>query len=130
MNNEPVAYRYEDKSNPLVFYFTTRKDKTENPDAVEIPLYTHPVKYCPSENNAAYEKGFIDGMAKMTESAVHRAVEGMAVKELTDEEIEKIRVAIMNTAYWCADENMPEAYNAVKVCCSEVLGILDKAQDK
>ena len=42
--NEPVAYRYEDKSDPLVFYFTTRKDKTENPDAIEIPLYTHPVK--------------------------------------------------------------------------------------
>ena len=44
MNNEPVAYRYEDKNNPLVFYFTTRKDKTENPDAIEIPLYAHPVK--------------------------------------------------------------------------------------
>jgi hypothetical protein len=42
--NEPVAYRYEDKSNPLIFYFTTRKDKTKNPDAIEIPLYTHPVK--------------------------------------------------------------------------------------
>jgi len=44
MNNEPVAYRYEDKSNPLVFYFTTRKDETENPDAIEIPLYAHPAK--------------------------------------------------------------------------------------
>ena len=42
--NEPVAYRYEDKSDPLVFYFTTRKDKTENPDAIEIPLYAHPAK--------------------------------------------------------------------------------------
>ena len=52
------------------------------------------------------------------------------VKELTDEEIEKVRVAIMNTAYWCADENMPEAYNAIKVCCSEVLAILRKAQEK
>ena len=50
--------------------------------------------------------------------------------ELTDEEIERVRVAIMNTAYWCADENMPEAYNAVKVCCSEVLEILRKAQEK
>jgi hypothetical protein len=87
MNNEPVAYRYEDKSDPLVFYFTTRKDKTENPDAIEIPLYAQPQKYCPSEDNADYEKGFIDGMAQMTESAVHRAVEGMASKELTDEEI-------------------------------------------
>ena len=51
-------------------------------------------------------------------------------KELTDEEIEQVRVAIMNTAYWCADENMPEAYNAIKVCCSEVLVILRKAQEK
>jgi hypothetical protein len=49
-----------------------------------------PTKYCPSENNAAYEKGVIDGMAKMAESAVHRAVEGMAIKELSDEEIQEI----------------------------------------
>ena len=53
MNNEPVAYRYEDKSNPLVFYFTTRKDKTENPDAIEIPLYTHPVKELTDEEITA-----------------------------------------------------------------------------
>jgi hypothetical protein len=51
-------------------------------------------------------------------------------KELTDEEIEQVRVAIMGAAYWCADENMPEAYNAVKVCCAQVLGILVKAQEK
>ena len=51
-------------------------------------------------------------------------------KTLTDEEIEKVRIAIIGTAYWCADENMPEAYNAVKVCCSEVLAILRKAQEK
>ena len=56
----------------------------------DIPLYTQPQKYCPSENNATYEKGFIDGMAQMTESAVHRAAEGMAVKELTDEEIQEV----------------------------------------
>ena len=48
--------------------------------------------------------------------------------ELTDEEIEQVRIAIMDVAYWCADENMPEAYNAVKVCCSQVLQILEKAQ--
>jgi hypothetical protein len=52
------------------------------------------------------------------------------VKALTDEEIEQVRVAIMGAAYWCADENMPEAYNAVKVCCAQVLGILVKAQEK
>jgi hypothetical protein len=37
--------------------------------------------------DSLYEKGFIDGMAKMTESAVHRAVEGMAAKELTVMEV-------------------------------------------
>lgn len=52
------------------------------------------------------------------------------LKELTDEVIEQVRVAIMGAAYWCADENMPEAYNAVKVCCGQVLGILVKAQEK
>ena len=52
------------------------------------------------------------------------------VKELTDDVIEQVRVAIMGAAYWCADENMPEAYNAVKVCCGQVLGILVKAQEK
>jgi len=51
-------------------------------------------------------------------------------KTLTDEEIEQVRIAIMGIAYWCADENMPEAYNAVKVCCGEVLEILRKAQEK
>ena len=50
--------------------------------------------------------------------------------ELTDDVIEQVRVAIMGAAYWCADENMPEAYNAVKVCCGQVLGILVKAQEK
>jgi len=50
--------------------------------------------------------------------------------KLTDEEIEQVRVAIMGCAYWCADENMPEAYNAIKVCCGQVLGILVKAQEK
>ena len=68
--NEPVAYRYEDKSNPLVFYFTTRKDKTENPDAIEIPLYTHPVK----EQDESFDR-----------TASHMAGEyvSYAVKELT-----------------------------------------------
>jgi len=55
---------------------------------------------------------------------------GQKVKTLTDDEIEKVRIAIIGTAYWCADENMSEAYNAVKVCCSEVLAILRKAQEK
>ena len=102
--NEPVAYRYEDKSNPLVFYFTTRKDKTENPDAIEIPLYTHPVK----ELDEQFEKGFKAGKEEgwkahkfyhpvkeqdesFDRTASHMAGEYVSYKaELTDEEIYKI----------------------------------------
>jgi hypothetical protein len=41
---EPVAYKYTDKTNPLVFYFTERKGKdvTQNPDVIETALYTAP----------------------------------------------------------------------------------------
>ena len=41
---EPVAYKYTDKTNPLVFYFTERKGKdvTQNPDAIETALYSAP----------------------------------------------------------------------------------------
>ena len=84
MNNEPVAY-VNSMCNDYIDW------KVEPMSIDGKSLYTHPVKYCPSESNEAYEKGFIDGMAKMTESAVHRAVEGMAVKELTDEEIRHIQ---------------------------------------
>jgi hypothetical protein len=81
MNNKPVAWFEQDPDMKSIWY----QSDQDNP--IAIPLYTNPVKYCPPEDNAAYEKGFIDGMAQMTESAVHRAVEGMASKELTDEEI-------------------------------------------
>ena len=86
MNNEPVAWMSQGGD------VSRSRDYFEEMGFKDlIPLYTHPVKYCPSEDNAAYEKGFIDGMAKMTESAVHRAVKGMALKELTDEEILQFR---------------------------------------
>ena len=60
------------------FYDTDPSDWTvhEHPNVPVIPLYTSPQKYCPSENNEAYEKGFIDGMAKQRDSAVQRFVEG------------------------------------------------------
>jgi len=70
----------------------------------------------------------LDCGKRVTGDSIHTC--SPQLKTLTDEEIEKVRVAIMNTAYWCADENMSEAYNAVKVCCSEVLEILRKAQEK
>ena len=86
MKNERKAWLRED--GVIAFFEQPEIDKQ---GFKWFPLYTPPVKYCPSEDNAAYEKGFIDGMAKMTESAVHCAVEGMAVKELTDEEILQFR---------------------------------------
>jgi hypothetical protein len=69
---------------------------------VVAELYTHPAKYCPSEDNAAYEKGFVDGMAQMTESAVHRAVEGMSAKTLTDKEIEEVAQALIDDRSYCS----------------------------
>jgi hypothetical protein len=43
---EPVAYKYTDKTNPLVFYFTERKGKdvTQNLYVIETALYTAPPK--------------------------------------------------------------------------------------
>ena len=88
MNNEPVVWAMFKED---IFMDAIHPDEhTRFEGGYNIPLYTHPAKYCPSENNEAYEKGFIDGMAKMTESAVHRAVEGMSAKTLTDEEIEEL----------------------------------------
>ena len=56
-----------------------------------LPVYTNPQKYCPSENNEAYEKGFIDGMAKQRDSRVQQMVEGYAqLRELTSCEIMEI----------------------------------------
>ena len=86
MNNEPVAW-IDEETGCFVYSQYDYEDLDEYGKDGLIPLYTHPAKYCPSENNEAYEKGFIDGMAKMTESAVHRAVEGMSAKTLTDDEI-------------------------------------------
>ena len=71
-----------------------------------IPLYTTPQKYCPTENNAAYEKGVIDGMAKQRQSRVDGIIGQIGdspihdlvhrttpkIKELSDEEIEQIAI--------------------------------------
>ena len=110
--SEPVAWLFRGH-----FYDTDPSDWTvhEHPNVPVIPLYTNPQKYCPSENNEAYEKGFIDGMAKQRDSAVQRFVESgtpdselaehkriireqqaeieaLKLCKLTDEEIE--------SAYW------------------------------
>ena len=78
-----------------------------NPTGQVIPLYTKPQKYCPSENNEAYEKGFIDGMAKQRDSAVQRFVEGGTPdSELAEHkriirkqqaEIEKLKKIVIDT---------------------------------
>ena len=82
MNNQSVAWRIKDKNSEWLYY----DDEVVGAE----PLYAQPQKYCPSEDNAAYEKGFVDGMGQMIESAVHRAVEGMSAKTLTDEEIQEV----------------------------------------
>jgi hypothetical protein len=81
--NEPVAW-IDPRELDMTVSTSVTKHKQFDTD---IPLYAKPEKYCPSEDNAAYEKGFVDGMGQMIESAVHRAVEGMSAKTLTDEEI-------------------------------------------
>ena len=117
MNNEPVAWMDKRTSKCVVFINTPPSDDW-------IPLYTHPYKPSKSEVDALLDN------ADYVIGTMREELEKLKTKTLTDEEIEKVRVAIMNTAYWCADENMSEAYNAVKVCCSEVLAILRKAQEK
>jgi hypothetical protein len=48
----------------------------------DVPLYAAPQKYCPSENNAAYEKGYVEGMSTQIESQVHRAVANLASRDV------------------------------------------------
>jgi len=76
MNNEPVAWIDPKELNMDVSTSVTKHKQFDT----DIPLYTQPQKYCPSEDNAAYEKGFIDGMAKQRDSAVQRFVEGRGYK--------------------------------------------------
>jgi hypothetical protein len=88
---EPVAWIQEDRIVPEIGYDCTMT--REHPKELGYkPLYTAPQKYCPSENNAAYEKGFVEGMAKQMHSSVDRAVNAMTKPwvGLTDEEIDAI----------------------------------------
>ena len=93
MNNEPVAWIDPKELNMDVSTSVTKNRQFES----DIPLYVKPQKYCPSENNEAYEKGFIDGMAKQRDSRVQQMVEGYAqLRELTDEEIEEVFILNCN----------------------------------
>ena len=115
----------------------------EAADALEALAQSdqEPVAYDKTEMNCfvqdLYDKKMQEGKHGHYETmfhVVHQAIKKVPPQRtwvmLTDEEIEQVRVAIMGVAYWCADENMPEAYNARKVCCAHVLGILVKAQEK
>ena len=115
MNNEPVAWIDPKELDMDVSTSVTKNRHFES----DIPLYVKPQKYCPSENNEAYEKGFIDGMAKQRDSKVQQMVEGYThpVKELTDEEIDDFTVRIYNC------RTGAEAHEIV-------LSILRKAQEK
>ena len=74
--SEPVAIRYDfDGYGYMYIDAGSGSDWASRVKNCEF-LYTSPQKYCPSENNEAYEKGFIDGMAKQRDSAVQRFVEG------------------------------------------------------
>ena len=82
MNNEPVAWIDPKELDMDVSTSVTKNKQFES----DIPLYVQPQKYCPSENNEAYEKGFIEGMAKQRDSKVQQMVEGYThpVKDLED----------------------------------------------
>ena len=68
---EPVAWMMPDYGDVL------SASEADGTGIYNIPLYTAPQKYCPSENNAAYEKGFVEGMAKQMDSSIDRAVNAM-----------------------------------------------------
>ena len=85
MNNKPVAWIDPKELDMDVSTSVTKNKQFES----DIPLYVQPQKYCPSENNEAYEKGFIEGMAKQRDSKVQQMVEGYThpVKDLEDIDI-------------------------------------------
>ena len=81
---KPVAWMMPDYGDVL------SASEADGTGIYNIPLYTAPQKYCPSENTAAYEKGVVEGMAKQMHSSVDRAVNEMGKPwvGLTDDEID------------------------------------------
>ena len=84
---KPVAWMMPDYGDVL------SASEADGTGIYNVPLYTAPQKYCPSENNAAYEKGFVEGMAKQMHSNVDRAVNAMAKPwvGLTEDELKEIQ---------------------------------------
>ena len=91
MNNEPVAWMYEDASGTMKMLGNTRLEKWVTKfGCKEIPLYTHPAKcnkcndtewVCENHPNQEAHKCIHCGGAGMPCECTH------PVKELTDEEI-------------------------------------------
>jgi hypothetical protein len=98
---EPVAYKYIDKTNPLVFYFTDRKDVTPNPDVIETALYSAPPDVKHWKDLAEYR---LQLLMKMPENKpvmrmLSKGEEPPTKREwvgLTDEEIKKVFEADWN----------------------------------
>ena len=102
---EPVAWLYINPSNEFKTVHVDDCDYSQFPTDDEwFPVYTAPQKYCPSENNAAYEKGFVDGMAKQMHSSVDRAVNAMAKPwvGLTDDEINDFDKKLRDNGDYCS----------------------------
>jgi hypothetical protein len=97
---KPVVWMYQDKSTNEVRFQKHMRDFVDHGQTFETPLYANEwvrplkddmnTKYNPTENNADYERGFIDGMQKQMQSSVDKAVNAMGKREwqgLTDEEV-------------------------------------------
>jgi Glu-tRNA(Gln) amidotransferase subunit E-like FAD-binding protein len=111
MNNEAVAW-IDPKELDMDVSTSVTKNKQFDTD---IPLYTNPKKYCPSENNQAYEKGFIDGMAKQRDSKVQQFVEGYThpVKELTAQEVMEQTHKKISETHWQVKELTDEEIEGI-----------------
>jgi hypothetical protein len=90
---EPVAYINVEKRE-LEWATPVRWETPTVAKMDKVPLYAAPQTYAPSENNLAYERGYIDGQQKQIELAVHKAVKRVSERdwhELTDSEISFIK---------------------------------------
>jgi hypothetical protein len=97
---EPVAWMFEygtyrgDAVNEVRWHSILSFNKPDTTGLIRNlkPIYTTPQKYCPSEHNEAYEKGFIEGMAKQRDSSVDKWVNNTTpqTKPLSDDEYEEI----------------------------------------
>jgi hypothetical protein len=83
---EPVAYKYTDKTNPLVFYFTTHKDSLPNPDVIETELYTAPPKREVDMSTKPENIDTSEERVHETDKSVHEEIERLKteIKRLKD----------------------------------------------